>query len=463
MNILLVDDDRESRSSVAEFLRQAGHKVVECGSGYDALDRFCRVDFHLVLSDIKMPGMSGIELLRRIRRLPGGGTADFVLITGHGDMRSAIEALRAGARDYLLKPVKIEELVHLTERVAEHCALKPGKVSGIGMAGPGLEIVGVFSEAMQRVFRQAEIIHQDPSIHVLIDGETGTGKEVVARYIHHGKEAVDTPFVDINCAAIAAGLFESELFGYEAGAYTGGLIQGKKGKIDLAGEGTVFLDEIVEMPVDLQAKLLRVIQEKEFYRVGGLKKIKTRARFIGATNASIEEKIRRGEFRKDLYYRLSVGRIQLPPLRERREDIIPLAEMFLLKFAGAKGRCFRSISREAEEILLAYHWPGNVRELKNVMEWVVLMWDERELKPGHLDLLDKTGEAVSEQDSGLPAEIDCKNFVLPSRKLPLEDYQDRIILKALKMHRGNKTETAKYLGISRRSLYCRLQKIENRR
>jgi DNA-binding NtrC family response regulator len=486
VNIILVDDEHESRACVAEFLRELGHRVVECANGRDALETFPAQEFHLVLSDIRMPKMSGIELLRKIRSLPGGQDVDIILFTGYGDMQTAIEALRAGAYDYLLKPVNIEELVKVTERVAEHQALRrenevlTGKFAEAVKEATeetrqelsrlkkaycqiiGLGRIGVFSEAMKKVFQQAQKLHADRSVPVLIEGETGTGKEVVARYIHYGKGDVTAPFVDLNCAALAPSMFESELFGYEAGTFTGGLPKGKKGKLDVAMGGTLFLDEITEIPVDLQAKLLRVIQEKEFYRVGGLKKIKTDVRIICATNADIEKKVAQGAFRQDLYYRLNVGRIYLPPLRQRPEEILPLAGLFLMELAREKRKRFEAIGQEAADMLLSYQWPGNVRELKNVMEWVILMWDDSEVKPSHLGILHKTKANIAPTETTSSSIIDHKNFSLPSGSLPIEEYTSNIIRKALQIHNGNKTETAKYLGISRRSLYCRLKHLRDR-
>ncbi|MHB1041778.1 MAG: sigma-54-dependent transcriptional regulator [Eubacteriales bacterium] len=485
MNILLVDDDHDSRSSVAEFLREEGHTVAESANGSEALSTFHSGEFHLVLTDIRMPKMSGIELLRRIRGAEGAQAVDVVLFTGNGDMHSAVEALRAGAYDYLLKPINVEELVAVIDRACERQALKRenfiltkkfedavqaateetrqelSRLKKAYSRSIGLGNVGIFSEAMQNVFQQAKKLHDDRSIPVLIDGETGTGKEVIARYIHYGKGNVTTPFVDINCAAITPNLFESELFGYEAGSFTGGIPKGQKGKLDLAQGGTLFLDEVTEMPTDLQAKLLRVLQEKEFYRVGGLKKLKTDLRIICATNVEIEKKVEQGAFRRDFYYRLNVGRIYLPPLRERAEDIIPLARMFLDNFAQEKGKSFKEISKEAANFLSSYRWPGNVRELKNTMEWVVLMWDGPVLKTSHLGILknEKTPDIAREiYGTGV---IDPDNFSLPWGGLSLNEYTNKVIIKALKMNNGNKTETAKYLGMSRRSLYCRLKSLKN--
>lgn len=485
MNILLVEDDQSSRIRLGKFLREIGHHVIESDNSYDALEQLKFMKFQLVLSDIKMPKITGIELLRMIKSLPAGQDVDVVLFTGYSDMETAIEALRAGAYDYLIKPINIEELVAMTERAAEHQFLRrehrilTNKFENEVEAATqetrrelfqlkkdfarlvGIGEICIFSDTMRDIFNQAYKFHTDRSIPVLIQGETGTGKEIVARYIHFGNSDVTTPFVDINCAALTPGIFESELFGYEAGAFTGGLPKGQRGKLDIAKGGTIFLDEITELSIELQAKLLRAIQEKEFYRVGGLKKIKTDVRIICATNIDIEKKIEKGAFRQDLFYRLNVGRLFMPPLRERTEDIIPLASMFLNNFAKKRKKRFSKISDSAANILLSYQWPGNVRELKNVMELITLVHDDVELKPSHLGILSQIKTKKSSPESVFPA-IDPENFSLPAGGLNIESYFNEIIRRAYKMHNGNKTETARYLGISRSSLYCHLKRLKTK-
>lgn len=483
MNILLVEDDRDSRFRLGNFLRELGHHVEECDNGYDALCCFKAGKFHMVLSDIKMPKMTGLELLREITRFNSCKEADVVLFTGHGDINSAIEALRAGASDYLLKPINIEELADLVERVAEQRMPPreniPVELDGNGQANTdpqdgrklsslrkacartvGIGEIGIFSESMKTIFRQAAKFSTDRSIPVLIQGETGTGKEVVARYIHFGYNDVTKPFVDINCAALSPGIFESEIFGYEAGAFTGGLAKGQRGKLDLAEGGTIFLDEITELPLELQAKLLRVIQERDFYRVGGLKKIKADARIICATNVDIEKKVQEGVFRQDLYFRLNVGRLNLPPLRERTEEILPLANMFLLELGRKRGKQFKRIGNAAAGMLLAHSWPGNVRELINTMEWVTFMHDDIELKPSHLVIPGQLKTDYSFQGGSHTPVLDPVNFSLPAQGLDLECWVREIVRQALAMHNGNKTDTARYLGISRSSLYCHLKRLE---
>jgi two-component system response regulator AtoC len=486
MNILLVDDEQDSRTFMAEFLEGLGHEVTEKADGQEALNAFASDSFHLVLTDIKMPRMSGLELLHNIRHLPGGTEVNVVVFTAYGDLHTSVQALRAGAYDYLLKPINIDELVHLTERIAEHQALQRqnhfltnkfdnvveaavsetkhelSRLQQAYLTNQGLGQIGIFSPALRKIFDQAAKLHPNRSIPVLIEGETGTGKDLVARYLHYGQGECTEPFIALNCAALTPSLFESELFGYEGGAFTGSQPRGRKGKLDMAQGGTLFLDEISEMPVNLQAKLLRVIQEKAFYRVGGLKKVPLDVRFICATNQDITAMVEKGTFRQDLYYRLNVARIQLPPLRERREEIIPLAHMFLGEFFQSEARSVPVIGSEAGEILQNYEWPGNVRELRNVMEYAALIWDdELELQPHHLKLLERSKPIRVSDASDHPSWLDHQNFTLPPGSLPLKELTDNIIRQALKMHQGNKTATARYLGISRRSLYSRLKHISD--
>lgn len=325
----------------------------------------------------------------------------------------------------------------------------------------GLDKVVVFSQAMQQIVAQALCYHHDRAIPVLISGETGTGKELVAKIIHFAGLEEDRPFVDINCAAFSPNLFETEMFGYEGGSFTGSETKGHEGKLDLAQGGTLFLDEISELAPELQSKLLRVIQEKHFYRVGGLKKITADIRIICATNTNLEQLVEKGQFRRDLYYRLKVGRITIPPLRERKADIMPLAQMFLYNFARDKHKKFATISDAAAKLLLDYCWPGNVRELRNAIELAVFMHNDSKLQPQHLSLI-TDAEGLAPQ-LVTPESQTFKPLLLPSTGFSLREHIDSIILQAFAMHQGNKTATAQYLGISRRALGYRLAKIKHKK
>ncbi|MEN6347849.1 MAG: sigma-54 dependent transcriptional regulator [Syntrophomonas sp.] len=488
MNILLVDDENDSRAYMASFIREMGHQVAEAEDGRQAWELICAGDFQLVLSDIRMPGWTGLELLQHIRRHIPVLNCDVVLFTAFSQVQTAVEALRLGAYDYLLKPINIKELVASLERVEEHQNLKRQnqvltdhfqetvdfatqdtrreleRWKKAYSSVQGISDLIVVSPRMKELYAEARLLHKEPGINVLIEGETGTGKEILARYIHYAGEAVISPFIDINCAAIPAAMFESELFGYEPGTFTGALPKGQKGKLDLLHGGSLFMDEITELPRELQAKLLRVFQEKEYYRMGGLKKYSFEARIICATNENLREFIEKGSFRRDFYYRLSTAQLHIPPLRERREDILPLAHSYLTGFAKEKGKNFSSISSAAESALLNYDWPGNVRELRNIMERAVLMYDGPAIKSEHL-LLGITPPVFNqlstsnESHKTFVLNMDSE-FQLPEEQFPLDPFIDDIIARALEVNNGNITNTARYLGMSRRSLDYRLRKKE---
>jgi len=483
MRILIVDDDAMIRKALAAFLgRQLGHEVVQSENGLDALELFGRHPFHLVIADIRMPGMDGIELLRKIKGLREGSMTDVVIVTGHGDMSTAIQALRAGAYDYLLKPPDIEHLALLVERVAEHQSLLRenyeyrhhfeekfheaaratlselesfrsayAEVIGIGK-------IGIFSDTMRSIVAMAEQFHGDRSVPVLIEGETGTGKEIVARLVHYGHEAVTTPFVSINCSALSPGLFESELFGYEGGAFTGAKSAGMMGKLESANGGTIFLDEIGDIPPEQQPKLLRAIEEREIYRVGGVKKIHLDVRFVCATNRDLKRLVREGHFRSDLFYRLNTGSIYIPPLRERQEEIALLAQLFLEHYAEQKKRRFRYVGKDSLRILERYPWPGNVRELENTIERIVLIYDGIEVTPDHLRFLSSDSAPIPDQDFPDGNSI---TITLPPDRFSPDVAEAKILKKALSMFNGNKTRTAQYLGMSLSTLkrkiirYCK--------
>ena len=486
MKILLVDDDQYSRQSMLWFLKSQNHEVTDCASGEEALAKFSADEYPMVLSDIQMPGISGNELAVAIKNLPNSWQTDVVLFTGHAALGSAVAALRAGVYDYLEKPVNPEELASVIERVAEHQALlRENKILTERfheevnaateetrrelvhmkqiVAESTMGSVGIFSECMKTIVEQAQQLHEDRSIPVLIEGETGTGKEVIAKMIHYGtgfKELSTSPFVDINCAALAPNLFESELFGYEAGSFTGSMAKGAKGKFDLANGGTLFLDEIGELPLDLQGKLLRVLQEKEFYRVGGLKKIKTNIRVICATNVPLEKCIEQGTFRKDLYFRLKVANVIIPPLRKRKEEILPIATMFLQEFSRRKKKQFSAIHPQTVTIMERYDWPGNIRELQNVVEYATFAHNAKELQPEHIIGL---FEQRREQPSSLSPSGNVLELPFPSEGYSLKKYTEDTILKILEIHNNNQSATANYLGISRRALSYRLEEMRNRK
>ncbi|MDP8207192.1 MAG: sigma-54 dependent transcriptional regulator [Candidatus Electryonea clarkiae] len=471
LRVLVVDDDEASRIAVTKFLSLAwGYDITECSNGEDALKKFSEKPFPIIMSDIRMPKMDGMELLRRIRSHPDGRNVAFILMTGFADKESAITALREGAYDYLEKPIDAMALSAVMTRLEkDSLSISEGIENYSGDSGdkniethensyknciaiPDFGTIGVFSKPMNEAVSLALKFHDDRSVPVLIEGSTGTGKEVIARLVHHGRERNQSPFIPVNCSAIAPGLFESELFGYEGGAFTGSAKTGAAGKFELAQEGTIFLDEIGDMPLDLQPKLLRVLENRELYRVGGSNKIKLNIRIVAATNINLKQLVSEGNFRNDLYHRLNLGRIVLTSLRERKEEILPLARMFLLNFAQKKNKLFQSISDEAGEILTSYAWPGNIRELENVIERVVLLYDNQYLQPEHLAFLSHEDKIHYEESS---QNTQMHNTNLPEGSFNLKSFEDEIIQKVLQKFDGNKSRAAEYLGISRNTLINR--------
>ncbi len=483
MNILLADDDLAIRESVSSFLSRLGHRVLACSDGSEALAVLGAEPVHLVLSDIQMPNMGGYDLLRNIRENPLWESVIVVLFTGHGDVKSAVEAMRNGAYDYLLKPIDVRELAIVTGRIGEFLALKreherlsTGFAREVERAAGDLKReledlrkayarevgagdAGIYSDTLRDIFKVARRLHSRRDVPALIEGETGTGKEVIARYIHYGGGRVTTPFIGVNSAAINPGLFESELFGYEAGAFTGGKPQGQKGKLELAREGTIFLDEITELPLECQAKLLRVIQERKYYPVGGVRELSTEVRFVCATNRDVRGMVEEGLFREDLFYRLNVGFIQIPPLRERREEILPLARMFLAELASQRRTPMHRIGRDAARILEAHSWPGNVRQLKNTIERAALLSDDPELLPAHLGFLNSESGIADRSMSEAP-ELSSDFPPLPDAGLDLHAWTIDVVRRALEMNGGNKARTARYLNLTRNELYTYLKQLD---
>ena len=482
MNILLVDDDTLVRSALATFIETAlGHEVTECDGGDEALNLLKHNSYPLVITDIKMPNISGLELLHKIKALPQGENTGVILITGFSDLQSAIFALREGAFDYLCKPVNPIELAEAISKFChkmsndnpsetEQISQSPASVTpaaqystnltlkhNIYLEVEGMGQIGVFSDAMKSAVVMAARFHENRNIPVLIEGETGTGKEVIARLVHYGnndRESRNKPFVSLNCSAITPSLWDSELFGYEGGAFTGSKSKGALGKLEMADGGTLFLDEIADIPLEMQPKILRAIQENEIYRVGGSKPVKLNIQFIAATNRNLKKYLEDGKFREDLFYRLNLGRIYLPPLRQQKEAIIPLAQMFLAIFVEQHKRRFRFISKSARDMLEGYSWHGNVRELRNTIERVVILYDDFELGTEHLKFLTiyETNMYIEQGTIIKPGQI-----ILPPGKLNLKEIEAEIIRKALNMFKNNKTRTADYLCISRQTLKTKLK------
>lgn len=447
--VLIIDDDRLLQNSLKNVLSEK-YDILIAGSGERGIELLKGNDVDLILLDIRLPGMDGVETLKKIREIRKDGT--IIMMTAYEDVKTVITSMKAGASDYLVKPLDIDELDIIMEKALEHLKLKRyvEDLRQHYISKFDIDNVVAESEGIRTAMDMALKVARSSDTTILIEGETGTGKEVIARAIHYRSDRFGKPFVSINCGAISKDLIESELFGYEKGTFTGGLQDGKKGKIESADGGTLLLDEISEMLLSAQVNLLRFLEEKEIYRVGGNDKKKVDVRVIAASNQSLEEAIKAGKFRSDLFYRLNVAKIFLPPLRERKLDIMPLSLMFMSRYNNKFGKRFQGISPAAESILLDYNWPGNIRELRNIIERVVLMEDAREIKSRHLAFLTSQKPSIPEPDSN--------GANLTPTGLSLEELNKKLIEQALQMARGNKTKAAKLLGISRPTMIYRIDK-----
>jgi two-component system response regulator AtoC len=453
LDVLVVDDDLEMGVALNRFLTLQGYAVRTATSGEEGLT-LCQQEMPaLVLLDLNLPGIDGLETLRQIRVM--GGNCHVVMVTAYDTARAAVEAMRMGAADYVTKPVPMEELRALVVKLIGEPALHEIQ------RGKGLdEIVGK-SESIHQVFDLIRRIARTSST-VLVTGESGTGKELVARAIHANSDRASRPFLSINCASIPANLLESELFGHEKGAFTDAKAK-KLGLVEVADDGTLFLDEIGLMPLDIQAKLLTVLETRSFRRLGATDERTASARFIAATNRDLEKAVKEGGFREDLYYRLNVIPIRLPPLRERGEDILLLARYFLSEYTRRHETATRPMTPAAESLLRSYPWSGNVRELKNVIERAVLLTDGPVIDASDLsiDRRSRNREPGMGAGTDVPVEVSQTGLVrvvFPPWGLPLEELERQVIEEALNHTKGNISQAAKLLHISRDTLRYRLQK-----
>lgn len=440
--ILIVDDESIVRDFISEVLLRMGYAPLAVEDGEKALDYLRRSEFDIVITDMKMPGISGIDLLKKTLEL--WPDCRVIIITAFGTIEQAVGAMKMGAHDYITKPISPDHIEMVVSKALEYKTLKlENRVlrREISEKYSFENIIGKAS-SMKKVFELIQRASPADST-ILISGESGTGKELVAKAIHYNSPRTGGPFIKMNCAALPEGLIESELFGHEKGAFTGA-IRATRGRFELADGGTLLLDEISEIPPSLQAKLLRVLQEKEFERIGSGQTIKTNVRVIATSNRDLKEEVTQGNFRDDLFYRLNVIPIDIPPLRQRNEDIPLLCQYFLNKFAQKLGIPAKTLSDKAMELLLTYQWPGNVRELENVIERAMVISKNQELKPSDLP---------SEVTSGMPN--------IPRGGLEagitIDGAEKMLILKTLKAHGGNKTKAAEVLGISTRTLRNKLQ------
>ncbi len=437
MRILVVEDDRDFRELLVSHLTACGYQVEAASDGKEAFGLLEEKDFSLVLLDLLLPDTNGMDLLRWIKE--NLSLTEVVVITGHGTIKTAVEAMKLGAFDFLTKPCSLSEVEITVRKAMETRGMRRENL----LFRKERDLSVNYSDYIFESPRMKEILKMTRKIAcsdcpVLITGESGVGKEVIATLIHRSSDRRDKPMVTLNIASIPKDLMEAELFGYEKGAFTGA-DRSREGFFELADGGTLFLDEIGEMSLDLQAKLLRVIETKKFYRVGGRREIESDVRVIAATNRDIKELVREGKFREDLYYRLNVVEIHVPPLRERKEDILPLAKHFLRFFSRKYSKPVRGFTSRAEDLILSYHWPGNVRELKNAVERAVLFAEK---------------DVIDAEDLSCLFGPDTKST---TPKKTLKDLERDYILEVLKQVNFNKRRASEILGIPLRTLYRKLE------
>jgi len=450
--ILIVDDETLIRWALRKEIEREGYEVLEAGTAKDAMEIFFEELPDLVILDVKLPDDSGMNILKKIKE--SDAFCDVIIITAFGNVSNAVEAMKLNAIDYITKPFDIEEVKIVIKKALETRTLKRHVESVYKKEKERFNfnnVIGV-SKAMQEVIATAKKVSESQARTILIEGESGTGKDLIARAIHFSSSRRFYPFMEINCASIPETLIESELFGYEKGAFTDAKSM-KKGLFELADGGTVFLDEITEMSLSAQAKFLKVIETQSFKRLGGVKDIYVDLRIISATNRRIEKALEDGKLREDLYYRLNLIRIYIPPLRERKEDIPHLVNYFIETFNRDFKKKVKRVHPSALKMMMEYDWPGNVRELKNVVERAVILESEDEILPEHISLSVSHLKEEKTKMSGPSVEIE-----IPEEGISLEEVEKLYIMKALEKAKGNKTLAAKLLGITRDTLRYRLKK-----
>ncbi len=438
--ILIVDDEEIMRQSLTDWLKEEGYDVLAVEDGFKALELVQKEDWNVMLLDLKMPKMDGLEVLQEVKKI--NRDLPVIIITAYATIDTAVTAMKAGAYDYIVKPFHPEELAILIKKIIEHQNLVKENIilrKELRQRYQFHDIIGK-SPKMQAVFELIRTVAPTKST-VLIQGESGTGKELVARAIHEASPRSFAPFVALACGALPETLLEAELFGYEKGAFTGAVAQ-KKGKVELADGGTLFLDEVSDISLKTQVDLLRFLQEREFRRLGGTEIIKVDVRVIAATNRNLKKLVDEGKFRDDLFYRLNVITITIPPLRERKEDLSLLIQHFIEKFSVETGKKIEKISEPAMHILLNYDWPGNVRELENAIEHAVVITQENIIRPEHLPDFLKKREAKS---------ISGKS---------LQEVEKEHIINILKESEGNIRRAAEVLGINRVTLYRKIKEYD---
>jgi DNA-binding NtrC family response regulator len=439
--ILVVDDEKNIVKGVSMTLKESGYEIETALSAEEAIEKFIQGSFDLIITDLKLPGKTGLALLEYINSKDP--YIPVIMITAFGTIENAVEAMKKGAFNYLTKPINPDELVTLTKEALEKYELRKENItlkSELRQKYSFSNIIGK-SPAMQEIFDVIEMVSKTQS-NILIGGESGTGKELVARAIHYDSDRAENPFVTIDCAAIPSEIMESELFGHEKGAFTGAH-EKKIGLLEHANKGTVFLDEIGELDLNLQKKLLRFLQEREILRVGGVNRIKLNVRIIAASNKDLEDEVHNGRFREDLYYRLNVVSIVMPPLRERRDDIPLLANHFLEKLNEIEGKLIKGFDDDVMDVFMKYDWPGNVRELENVVERAYVLCPNVTINAKYLH--QKFMELL-------------QNKIDDFNEMNLLETEKKLIIKALNQSSWNQSKSAEILGISRKQLRTKMQK-----
>jgi two-component system response regulator AtoC len=456
--VLVADDELILGNTLTKILGDQGYAVTLCSKGEEFPGAFSAAKPDIVLLDIYLGEVNGIQLLQRLRS--EGWNTPVIIMTAHSDVSLAVQAMREGAADFVVKPFDLNHLGVLIERNLEHARLQ----TKVQILQEELEeqrlrsgVIGR-SEGLRRVLEMAERLTEGGNTTVLLEGESGTGKEVVARFIHQKSDRAEKPFVTLNCGAIPKDLAESEFFGYEKGAFTGATERMKQGKFELADGGTILLDEIRELSLDMQVKLLRVLEDRRFYRLGGTKEISVDVRIIAASNRDLAREVEEGRFREDLYYRLNVASIKIPPLRSRKEDVADFAHAFMKEFATRLHRPVPQLSHEALHYLEQLPWKGNVRELRNAVERVVLLNNVAVLTPEHFRFL-KPGNnngTMAVQSGSLE-----RAFVLqiPPQGIHMSEVMRDLILKTLTIVGGNQVQAAKVLGLTRSKLRYRMEQL----
>ena len=445
-NILVIDDEAAQRDVLTGYLKKKGYKIFSASSGKEGIEITKNNPVDIILSDFKMPDLNGIEVLEKVKEI--NPEISLVIVTAYGTVENAVKAMRLGAFDYISKPVDLDELDLMIERIIEHKSLKSENQLLKTQLQEKHKISSVISNSqkMEEVINVAARV-ADSKATVLITGENGTGKEVLAKAIHYMSPRKEKPFVAVNVPALTETLLESELFGHEKGAFTGA-DKMKKGRFEIAHGGTIFLDEVGDIPQSIQVKLLRVLQEHQFERVGGTEKIEVDVRIIAATNKELEQKIKNGTFREDLYYRLNVVSIKIPPLRDRKEDILPLIESFIEKYCKENDKEKLEASKEAIDVLMKYNYPGNVRELENIVERAVVLTRGKVITLNDLPM----NMRGFKQEKALAI---LGKGTLTDQVGALEK---QLIYDALQESNGNQTKAGKLLGLTERNLRYKLKK-----